>query len=250
MFKIWFISLRAVIKAAAISGIAVYAALPFVASVIWFNTQTKATPQNTQVDLALILAVDVSSSVDNSEYHLQNQGLARAFASREVITLIRQCRLGRIAVMIVQWSSPRFQSAVVPWTIVSDAASADRVARAILTAPRQFAGGTSISALIDFGMFQFIRAPISAYRHVIDISTDGVNNSGERPRFPRARAIAAGVTINGLTILNDVNNLDIYFRQYIAAGPNNFVMKADDYEAYKTAIKRKLLKEIECLALS
>lgn len=250
MFKIWLTKLLAMIKAAANNGIALYSTLLFVVAVIWLITETKATPENTQVDLALILAVDVSDSVDNSEYHLQIQGLARAFASREVIALIRQCRLGRIAVMMVQWSGRRLQSAVVPWTIVSDEATAYRVARAISAAPRQSAGATSISALIDFGMFQFFRAPITAFRYVIDISTDGANNDGELPRFPRERAIAAGVTINGLTILNDVNNLDIYFRQYIAAGPNNFVMKADDYEAYRTAIKRKLLTEIECLALS
>ena len=249
MFQIWLTSLLAMIKAAASNGIALYATLLFVISVIWFITETKATPENTRVDLALILAVDVSYSVDNSEYHLQNQGLARAFASREVIASIRQCPWGRIAVMFVQWSGRRLQSTVVPWTIVSDEATAYRVARAISAAPRQSAGQTSISALIDFALFQFLRAPITTFRYVIDISTDGVNNDGERPRFPRERAIAAGVTINGLTILNDVNNLDVYFRQYIAAGPNNFVMKADDYEDYRTAIKRKLLKEIECLVL-
>ena len=238
------------IRTAANIGNALYPALRVVILVIWFTTETKATQESTSVDLALILAVDVSASVDDSEYHLQNTGLATAFASPDVIGLIRQCQFGRIAVMIVQWSSRQSQSVVVPWTIVSDEATADRVARAISAAPRQSAGATSISALIDFGMFQFLRAPIKATRHVIDISTDGVNNDGERPRFPRGRAITAGVTINGLTILNDVNNLDIYFRQYIAAGPNNFVMKADDYEAYRTAIKRKLLKEVECLALS
>ncbi len=238
------------IRAAANNGIALYATLLSVVAVIWFISETKAKPGKTQVDLALILAVDVSASVDEVEYHLQNQGLARAITSREAITLIQQCHFGRIAIMVVQWSSRQSQSVVVPWTIVSDEATAYPVARAISAAPRQSAGATSISALIDFGMFQFFRAPITAPRHVIDISTDGVNNDGERPRFPRGRAIAVGVTINGLTILNDVNNLDIYFRQYIAAGPNNFVMKADDYEAYRTAIKRKLLREIECLALS
>ena len=238
------------IRAAANNGIALYSTLLFVVAVILFTAETKATSEHTQVDLALILAVDVSASVDQAEYHLQNQGLAKAITSPEAIRLIRRCHFGRIAVMIVQWSSRQSQSVVVPWTIVSDEATADRVARAVSAAPRQSAGATSISAMIDFGMVQFFRAPITAPRHVIDISTDGVNNDGVRPRFPRGRANAAGVTINGLTILNDVNNLDIYFRQYISAGPNNFVMKADDYEAYKTAIKRKLLKEVECLALS
>ena len=238
------------VRAAENNSIVWFSTLLFVVAVALFRAETQASPEITQVDLALILAVDVSASVDEAEYHLQNQGLARAITNPEAIKLIRQCHFGRIAVMIVQWSSRQSQSVVVPWTIVSDEATADRVARAISAAPRRSAGATSISALIDFGMVQFYRAPITAPRHVIDISTDGVNNDGERPRFPRERANAAGVTVNGLTILNDVNNLDIYFRQYISAGPNNFVMKADDYEAYKTAIKRKLLKEVECLALS
>ena len=192
----------------------------------------------------------MSSSVNNSEYNLQMQGLANAFASREVVALIKRCRLGRIAVMLVEWSGRRLQSVIVPWTIVGDVVTANGVARAISAAPRQSAGKTSISALIDFALNQFNRAPFTASRYVIDISADGVNNDGERPRFPRRRAIAAGITINGLTILNEVNNLDVYFRQYISAGPNNFVVKANDYEAYKSAIKRKLLMEVECQAVS
>jgi len=245
-------------KTAAKVGVAICALPLIMVPTIWILTQSTFAQKNAEVDLALILAVDVSYSVDNSEYRLQMQGLARAFASRDVVALIRRCRFGRIAVMVVEWSGRRSQSIVVPWTIVSDAAAAQRVARAISAAPRRSGRSwpapppakTSISALIDFAVFQLFTSPVTAVRHVIDISADGVNNDGERPRFARKRAIAAGVTINGLTILNDVNNLDVYFRQYIAAGPNNFVIKANDYEAYRTAIKRKLLREVECLAVS
>ena len=147
------------------------------------------------------------------------------------------------------WSGWRWQSVVVPWTIFADAATGRRVADAILAAGRRSVGRTSISALIDYGLKQFRQAPVST-RRVIDISTDGVNNDGERPPPARDRAIDAGVTINALAILNDVNNLDDYLRQNVAAGANNFVMKADDFDDYRRAIKRKLRKEIACLPLS
>ncbi|MEE9590268.1 MAG: DUF1194 domain-containing protein [Hyphomicrobiaceae bacterium] len=250
MIKFALLSVLMENKSAARVGIAICALPLFMVSTIWVLTQTTFAQKKVEVDLALILAVDVSYSVNNAEYRLQMQGLSRAFASQEVIALIRRCQFGRIAVMVVEWSGRRSQSIVVPWTIVSDAAAAQRVAQAISSAPRRFAGKTSISALIDFAVFHLFASPVNAVRHVIDVSADGVNNDGERPRFPRKRAIAAGVTINGLTILNNVNNLDVYFRQYIAAGPNNFVIKANDYEAYRTAIKRKLLREVECLAVS
>ena len=103
-----------------------------------------------EVDLVLVLAMDVSSSVDASEYHLQNKGLARAFASPEVIALIQSCRLGRIAVMVVQWSGRGFQSTVVPWSIVSDKATADRVARAISAAPRRSAPDRSCDGIPSY----------------------------------------------------------------------------------------------------
>lgn len=219
-------------------------------AVVTFAARTQTVPENAQVDLALILAIDVSASVEESEYRAQNQGLAGALASQEVINKIRQCPLRRIAVTVVQWSGWRKQSAVVPWTVVGDEAAAAQVARAITDAPRQSSGWTSIAAVIDFAISQFAAAPITAPRHVLDISTDGVNNHGYGIELPRDRAIAAGVTINGLTILTDVDDLEVYFRQEIAAGANSFVITADDYGDYRTAIQRKLLKEIECRVVS
>jgi hypothetical protein len=226
------------------------AALLAVCAMLYFAAKTRAAPEIVRVDLALILAIDVSASVESSEYHAQNEGLAKALASQEVINQIRQCPLGRIAVMVVQWSGWRRQGTVVPWTVVRDETTAADVARAITTAPRQSSGWTSIAAVIDFAISQFANAPVTAPRYVLDISTDGVNNHGYGTEMPRDRAIAAGVTINGLTILTDVDELEAYFRQEIAAGSNHFVMTADDYGDYQIAIKRKLLKEIECPVLS
>lgn len=219
----------------------------FLSLTLWLLTPPTFAQKKTEVDLALVLAVDVSHSVDPTEFNLQMQGLAQAFASPEVITAIEQGLLGRIAVMVVEWSGLKDQRVAVPWTIVSNAVSAHRMAGAISAAPRLTEGVTSISAVIDFGIYQLASSPVTARRNVIDISADGINNSGAPTISARDRAIAAGITINGLTILNDVSDLNIYFMKSVAGGPGNFVVVADDYKAYGTAIKRKLLREIKQL---
>lgn len=196
------------------------------------------------VDLALVLAVDCSFSVDRGEFNQQMQGLARALASPEVIEAIEQGALGRIAIMVVEWSGAKDQKIVVPWTLINNAVSARRVASAISTAPRATTGVTSISAAIDFSIHQLRQSPYNANRQVIDISADGINNSGDLTMFSRDRAINAGITINALTIRTDVSILDAYFKSSVTGGPGNFVMVAKDYKAYGTAIKRKLLREI------
>lgn len=198
------------------------------------------------VDLVLVLAVDCSYSVDSDEFELQMQGLARAFKSAEVVEAIQAGPRGRIAVSVVQWSSWQSQQIAVPWTLISDAASSLRFAAAIDNAPRLTAeGATSIRAAIDFSTAYLFRSPFRGARNVIDISTDGRNNSGGKPEPARDRAVATGITINGLTILNEIFYLDLYFSNRIAGGPGHFVMKANDYQAYLQAIKRKLLKEIK-----
>ncbi|MCP4318983.1 MAG: DUF1194 domain-containing protein [Hyphomicrobiales bacterium] len=212
---------------------------------IWLlvsQTSMTIARQKAEVDLALILAVDCSHSVSRSEFHLQMVGLARAFASEEIIAAIEE---NIIAVMLVQWSGSDDQIVSVPWRVVSSAASAVALADEISAVPRQSLGKTSISAAIDFAVSQLNASPFIARRQVIDISADGVNNHGEATKFAHQRAIAAGITINGLTILNDVPNLDEYFEKFITGGPGSFVIRADSYEAYAEAIKLKLLREIK-----
>lgn len=217
----------------------------------WFSAPPTSAQKSIEVDLALILAVDGSYSVDSSEFDLQMQGLARAFVNPAVIAAIKQGKLGRIAVVVIEWSGLQSQKVAVPWTIVSDDNSAHQFAGAVSAAPRLTVGKTSISAVINFGIFQLINSPVSARRHVIDISGDGIDNSGvERPDAARDRAVAAGITINGLTILNEVNNLDIYFNEHVVGGAGNFVIVANDYRAYGDAIRRKLLREILGLNIS
>lgn len=146
--------------------------------------------------------------------------------------------------MVVEWSGAKDQKIVVPWTLVHNATSARQAAGAISNAPRATTGVTSISAAIDFGIYQQKQSPFNAHRQVIDISADGVNNSGDITMFSRDRAINAGITINALTIRTDVSILDAYFLSSVTGGPGSFVMVAKDYAAYGTAIKRKLLREI------
>lgn len=197
------------------------------------------------VDLALILAIDCSYSVDQREYKLQITGTAQAFRRPEIVAAIQSGAYRRIAVSIIQWSDLAHQAIVVPWQIISDAESAARLADMIENLPRSLAeGGTSITAAMGFSANMLRTAPFQADRLVMDIAADGRNNNGGDPRPMRDAIVAQGITINGLSILNEVPTLDKYFKLYITGGPANFVMPANDYAAYSVAIYRKLLREI------
>jgi hypothetical protein len=200
--------------------------------------------QDYDVDLALVLAVDSSFSVDSREYELQMQGLGRAFLQKEVQLAIAQGVRQRIAVAVVQWSDANSQSLALPWTVISNDADAEALGRRLMGLPRQLAeGGTSISAALSFSASLFAMAP-AAERRVIDVSSDGRNNSGPPVAPVRARIVAEGITINALTILTEWKTLDIYFERNVAGGPDHFVIPADDYEAYGEAMLMKLLREI------
>jgi hypothetical protein len=201
--------------------------------------------QDGAVDLALVLAIDCSYSVDMAEFHLQITGTAEAFRLPEIHAAIASGTHRRIAVSVVQWSDMEHQQLVVPWTIVSGPSSAEALAQAIETLPRSLAeGGTSIAHALVYGAQLISSLPYPADRLVIDIAADGRNNNGGDPRPVRDAVVAQGMTINGLAILNEVPTLDKYFERYITGGPANFVIVANDYSAYAAAIYRKLLREI------
>lgn len=210
-----------------------------------FNPAARA-QEGVHVELALVLAVDCSHSVNSAEYRLQMEGLAQALTSSEVIAALTR---NPIAVTVVQWSGADDQKIAVPWTILDDAQSTFRLAAKIRAVPRLSVGKTSIAAAIDFSLAQLAALSVNAPRQVIDISADGINNDGASPAGARKRALTAGVTVNGLTILNDVSNLDDYFERFIIAGPGSFVMPANDYDDYRIAIRKKLLREITGLQL-
>jgi hypothetical protein len=196
-------------------------------------------------DLALVLAVDCSQSVDAGEYAIQSSGLAQAFAHPAIAEAIRAGSHGRIAVTLIQWSGKDDQRVVVPWTVVGTAGEVRSLAAAIAAAPRHVAGGsTSISAATAFALGRFGDLPVAPTRRAIDISSDGINNDGAAPEAMRPLAVAAGVTINALVIRNEAPRLDAYFRYRVISGDDSFVMAADDYDAYPAAILRKLVREI------
>jgi hypothetical protein len=200
--------------------------------------------QDYDVDLALILAIDCSFSVDSREFALQMEGIGTAFMRDEVKKAIAQGARQRIAVSVIQWSDERNQIVSLPWTVVASAADADELGRLLASMPRQLTeGGTSISAALAFSAPLFGSAP-SAERQVIDVSTDGRNNSGPPVSPMRDRLVAQAITINGLTILNEWPTLDTYFENNVAGGAGYFVIPANDYEDYGEAMLRKLLREI------
>jgi hypothetical protein len=197
------------------------------------------------VDLALVLAVDASGSVDQFRFELQKQGYVAAFRHPRVIGAIQSGPAQAIAVIMMQWTGPALQVTAVPWTRISDAASANALADKIAAAPRAlFGGGTSISGAIDASMALLFDNPYRAARRVIDISGDGANNRGRSVNQARDEAVARGVGINGLPILVLEPDLDRYYQENVIGGPGAFVIAARDFETFGEAILKKLIAEI------
>jgi hypothetical protein len=199
----------------------------------------------TAVDLQLVLAVDVSGSVSEERFELQRRGYVAAFRSPLLLRAVQSGQAQAIAVTMVQWTGPALQIQVVPWMVIADAASMQRVAEAIEAAPRLlFGGGTSISGAIDYAVQLLSRAETAAGRRVIDVSGDGRNNRGRPAADARDDAVAAGAAINGLPILALEPDLDVYFRDNVIGGPGAFVIPAKSYETFAEAILKKLIIEI------
>ena len=197
------------------------------------------------VDLELVLAVDVSSSVDDDEYFLQMYGLAQAFRHPDVAAAIRNSGAGGIAVCLVQWADSSKHAVAVDWTAVHDDASAAAFANRVLAAPRMIVGGqTSISGAIRFAMRELETNAFEGARRTIDISGDGRANAGSPPERARRAATAAGVTVNGLVIRNEEPFVDTYFRNSVIAGEGAFLVVADDYDDFAAAMIEKLIREI------
>src|SRR5262245_19157697 len=210
-----------------------------------------------EVDLEVILAADVSRSIDDAEFDLQRKGYAAALTDPRVLTAIRGRSGAAIAVCFIEWSGDEDQQVVVDWTELRDEEDAGTIAAAILAAPRSFTGRTSISAAIDFAMAHFAKSKWQARRHIIDISGDGTNNSGRPVTEARDQALAQGVTINGLAIINDKPNLGysahtqppgglpLYYKENVIGGPNAFLLVVQDFNSFADAMANKLAKEID-----
>ena len=210
-----------------------------------------------EVDLEVILAADVSRSIDDSEFDLQRKGYAAALTDPRVLEAIHGRKGAAIGVCFIEWSGDEDQQVVVDWSEIRDGEDAGSVSAAILAAPRSFMGRTSISAAIDFAMAHFATAKWQASRRIVDISGDGTNNSGRAITEARDEAVARGVTINGLAIINDKPNLGYsahtqppgglpnYYRDNVIGGPNAFLLVVQNFDSFADAMAQKLAKEID-----
>jgi len=204
------------------------------------------------VDVLLVLAVDVSRSIDEDEARLQREGYRNAVSDSRVVEVVRRGMIGAIGLAYVEWAGFEYQRLVLPWTRISSQREADAWASALAEAPRASLSWTSISGGIDFARRALDEAPFEGTRRVIDLSGDGVNNSGRPVEAARDEAVAQGIIINGLPIINDRPTfgrmqqvpLDQYFQNNVIGGAGAFMIVAEDFDAFGTAVRRKLIREI------
>ena len=208
------------------------------------------------VDLLLVLAADVSRSIDEDEFNLQRKGYAQAMTDPRFLRAISGGRHHAIAVTFVEWSGAADQNVVIDWTLVRDEEGAAGVAATMLSAPRSFLGRTSISAAIDYAMERFPLASVASDKRVIDVSGDGTNNSGRNVTEARDQAMEQGVTINGLAIINTQANpgyafhtqppggLPKYYQENVVGGAGSFLVVIENFESFADAMTRKLITEI------
>lgn len=210
-------------------------------------------PAGEAVDLELALGIDVSGSVDPEEARLQREGYTAALVHPEVLAAIRQGYNGRIAVMYYEWSNGDHQRIVADWTVISDLASAKAFVAKLDTNPPVIGRRTSISGAIEFVIPLFDKNGYDGTRRVIDISGDGENNAGGIVTHARDAAIAKGITINGLPIVNNRPNpwgyaqmpdLDKYYLACVIGGTGAFMVVALDFDDFARAVRRKLVLEI------
>ncbi len=228
-------------------------ALALIALTVLQLAPARAAPQ---VDLLLVLAADVSRSVDAPKFQLQREGYAAAFSDPRVLNAIKSGLNSRIAICFIEWSGSYAQKVVIDWMIIDGAQTAQQFGDRLLESPRSFADRTSISGGIDFSVAQFPKAPFESRRRTIDVSGDGTNNSGRDVREARDAALALGITINGLVILSDQpmpwnpehtnppGGLTKYYRDNVMGGPGAFVLEAKDFNSFGQAIITKLIAEI------
>jgi hypothetical protein len=205
-----------------------------------------------RVDVELVLAVDVSYSMDMEELALQREGYALAITSKEFLQALKTGPTGKVAITYFEWAAASDQKIVVPWRVIDGPESAGSVAEEILKAPLRRASRTSISGAINFAMPLFEANAYRGLRRVIDISGDGPNNNGEPVTVARDAALARGVTINGLPIMAketnyatmDIENLDFYYEDCVIGGAGSFVVPIKTREKFKEAIRTKLVMEV------
>jgi len=201
------------------------------------------------VDVALVLAIDSSSSVSMDEFYLQMEGYAAAFRHPSVADAIGSGRIGAIAVAMFEFANAKTHTINMDWCRISAPEALEAYAKECETAPRLVIGGaTAIGDALDFAYDTLTACPYQAVRQVIDVSGDGASNQGRNVLAAREDALAAGIAINGLPILNEEPDLEAYYRLYVVGGPGAFVVPARDYTDFRDTIRDKLVREIKFIA--
>ena len=247
----WYVSIGAVLVAGAIAGgdVAGVAAPNPGNQQVSRSADKEAVPS---VDVELVLAVDVSYSMDMDELAIQREGYAQAIVSKEFLQALKALPNGKISVTYFEWAASSDQKIIIPWRVIDGPETADAVAEEIMKTPIRRASRTSISGAIYFAMPLFEANPYRGLRRVIDISGDGPNNNGPPVTGARDIALAKGITINGLPIMvkepsystMDIENLDLYYEDCVIGGPGSFVVSIKDRDKFKEAIRTKLLLEV------
>ena len=242
----WFRNFAVVAAVAAVGLALVASAAPTVPK--FADTRANAIP----VDVELVIAVDISYSMDPDEQALQREGYVLALTSKEFLQALRQGAHGKIAVTYFEWAGQLDQKIVMPWRVIDGPESADAVAAEIARAPIRRASRTSISGALRFAKPLFDDSGYKGLRRVIDVSGDGANNSGPLVEITRDDVLAAGITINGLPIMlkrphtgtMDIQNLDEYYEDCVIGGPGAFVIPIRERGKFIEATRTKLILEV------
>ena len=211
----------------------------------------RAAAANSQVDVELVLAVDISYSMDYDELALQREGYILAISSEQFLDAMRRGPIGKIAVAYVEWAGAAAQQVIVPWHVIEGSASADEFVRKLRETPIRRAYRTSISEALKFSAALFGKN-YQGLRRVIDVSGDGTNNQGDLIVPTRDEILRKGITINGLPILLktplasmiDLPDLDVYYQDCVIGGPGAFLVPVRERHQFADAIRNKLLLEV------
>lgn len=204
------------------------------------------------VDVELVLATDISYSMDLDELAVQREGYADAIISPDFLQALKAGRRGKVAITYFEWAASNDQKLIIPWRLIEGPETAGAVSDEIRKIPVRRASRTSLSGAINFAMPLFDNSGYNGVRRVIDISGDGPNNNGEPVAIPREAALQKGITINGLPIMvkepsystMDIENLDWYYEDCVIGGPGAFVIPIKGKEQFKEAIRTKLVLEV------
>jgi hypothetical protein len=228
-------------------------ALSVIAALLFCLPGSRPAKAVTEVDLELVLAVDVSFSMDLDEQRLQRDGYVQALRDPQVIRAIQAGQYGRIAITYFEWAGPETHKVVIPWMVIDSAESAEQAAAALAVAPISRARMTSISSALEAAAELIRSNPFHGTRQVIDVSGDGANNAGP-PIVPvRDKLVNEGMIINGLPILLrpgsqwsmfDIADLDDYYNSCVVGGPGSFMIPIKEKDEFSLATRQKLLLEV------